>query len=117
VISIVSQVQARDMKGAKLLFIKGVHEAIVKKFGNFGIILTLLAGITFMAILQPPGTFDGNGKMRSPVLIGCFLFFSTLSFLLACTGLLVVVAGTASMFRPGFYLNLARKFQIDLATK
>lgn len=103
----------KNMKEAKLQFIKAVHQAIVNKFTSYGVVLTLLASVTFVTILQPPGSFHDKGNMgymRSPILVGCSMFFSTLSFLLACTGLLAVMAGTASMFRPGFFLNSDLKF-------
>lgn len=41
--------------------------------------------------------------MRPSTLVALFIYFSTLSFLLACTGLLAVVVGSCSLYRPRFF--------------
>lgn len=50
------------------------------------------------------------GYMRLFILVGCFMFFFILLFLLVCIGLLVVMVGIVLMFCLGFFLNLDFKF-------
>ena len=88
---------------AQFEFVKSIRKALVKLLSSYGIILTLLASITFVAILQPPGSYDPDGIVRSSKLVAAFMFFATSSFLLACTGLLTVAAGSAMMLRPSFF--------------
>lgn len=84
-------------------FIKNTHKALIQQLSHHGIILTLLASITFVVFLQPPGSLDTNGIVRSSAAVQCFLFFSSVSFMLACTGLLIVGIGSASLLRPKFF--------------
>ena len=86
----------------QLDFLKYTRKALVQLLSSYGIILTLLASITFVAVLQPPGSFDPDGFVRSSKLVAAFMFFATSSFLLACTGLLTVAVGSAMMLRPRF---------------
>ena len=88
---------------AQFGFVKSIRKALVKLLSSYGIILTLLASITFVAILQPPGSYDPDGIVRSSKLVAAFMFFATSSFLLACTGLLTVAVGSAMMLRPRFF--------------
>jgi hypothetical protein len=86
--------------------LKLIQHALVQRLNAYGVILTVLASVTFVAILQPPGSFDPNtGYLRSPILVGCFVFFSTLSFIFSCTALFAVVVGVTSLFRPAFFLK------------
>lgn len=87
----------------QLKYVKVIRKALVELHGSYGIILTLLASITFVAVLQPPGSFDQDGIVRSSKLVAAFMFFATSSFLLACTGLLTVAVGSAMMLRPRFF--------------
>ena len=87
--------------------LKLIQHALVERLNAYGVILTVLASVTFVAVLQPPGSFDPNtGYLRSPILVGCFVFFSTLSFIFSCTALFAVVVGVTSLFRPAFFLKL-----------
>lgn len=90
----------------QLEFVKHTRKALVELLSSYGIILTLLASITFVAVLQPPGSFDPDGYVRSSKLVEAFMFFATSSFLLACTGLLTVAVGSAMMLRPRFFQQL-----------
>ena len=87
----------------QLEFVKNTRKALVELLSSYGIILTLLASITFVAVLQPPGSFEPDGFVRSSKLVAAFMFFATSSFLLACTGLLTVAVGSAMMLRPRFF--------------
>ena len=87
----------------QLDFVKSIRKAHVELLSSYGIILTLLASITFVAVLQPPGSFDPDGIVRSSKLVAAFMFFATSSFLLACTGLLTVAVGSAMMLHPRFF--------------
>ncbi|KAG0554236.1 hypothetical protein KC19_12G075400 [Ceratodon purpureus] len=84
-------------------YLRIVQGALVQQLNAFGFVLTLLATVTSVAILQPPGSFDGDGHVRPYRLLACYLLFASLSFLLACTGLFAVIVGQASLYRPGFY--------------
>lgn len=79
------------------------HAALAKQLNAYGVLLILLAGAMSVAILQPPGSFDANGHIRTTPLVACYLLFASLSFLLACTGLYAVMAGTDTLFDPAFY--------------
>jgi hypothetical protein len=87
----------------QLEFLENTRKGLVELLSSYGIILTLLASITFVAVLQPPGSFDPDGFVRSSKLVAAFMFFATSSFLLACTGLLTVAVGSAMMLRPRFF--------------
>lgn len=79
------------------------HAALAKQLNAYGVLLILLAGAMSVAILQPPGSVDTDGHIRTTPLVGCYLLFASLSFLLACTGLYAVMAGTDTLFDPAFY--------------
>jgi len=97
------QSEAGSTDESKLEFVKNTRKALVELLSSYGIILTLLASITFVAVLQPPGSFEPDGFVRSSKLVAAFMFFATSSFLLACTGLLTVAVGSAMMLRPRFF--------------
>ena len=88
----------------KLAYLKIVHGGLVQQLNAYGIVFTLLATVTSVSILQPPGSFDGDhGHIRPSKLVACYLLFASLSFLLACTGLFAVIVGQASLYRPLFF--------------
>ena len=98
----------------QLKYLMIVHAALVQQLNSYGIVLTLLAAVTSVAILQPPGSFD-QGHMLSNGLVTCFLVFSCVSFLLACTGLKAVIIGSAALFRPWFFPEPPSKSQLKIA--
>ncbi|KAG0613354.1 hypothetical protein M758_6G096900, partial [Ceratodon purpureus] len=84
-------------------FMKSVHQALIQQLSTHGIILTLLASITFVVFLQPPGNLESAGIVRSKTTVQWFLCFSSVSFMCACAGLLIVWIGSASLLRPKFF--------------
>jgi len=98
----------------QLKYLRVVHAALVQQLNSYGLVLTLLAAVTSVAILQPPGSFD-KGHMVPHNLVACFLWFSSVSFLLACTGLMAVIVGSAALFRPWFFPELPPESQLTQA--
>ena len=96
-------IQNSVSKHTVLEYLRITQDALTQQLNAYGIVLTLVAGIMSVAILQPPGGFDSDGHMRQDKLVSCYLFFASLSFLLACTGLFAVIVGSASLYRPMFF--------------
>lgn len=91
-------------------FLKYVHSALVKQLNAYGIVLTLLVSITFVGFLQPPGSFNDKGEARFNHLTTFFFCFVSLSFLLAGTGLLTVLVGSATLLRPLVFSQIRSSF-------
>lgn len=77
----------------QLKFLKSAQKALVELSNIYGVGLTLLASITFMGFLQPPGAFTVDGYARSTLWIHCFFSFNSLSFFLAMVGIGKTILG------------------------
>jgi hypothetical protein len=73
--------------------LKKVLENLQKSIDAYAVILVLLASITYIGFLQPPGSFDEGGLIGASSRLKSFVYCNSFSFFFSITDLLLCVSG------------------------
>jgi len=79
----------------KQLTLTAMNKAFVKSINAYSLVLVLLATVTYAGFLQPPGSFDNDGFLRTdknPSLTW-FVYFNSLSFYFSMADLILCLSG------------------------
>ncbi|KAG0559700.1 hypothetical protein M758_10G120000 [Ceratodon purpureus] len=79
----------------KQLTLTAMNKAFVKSINAYSLVLVLLATVTYAGFLQPPGSFDGDGFMRTyeNSSLTWFVYFNSLSFYFSMADLILCLSG------------------------
>lgn len=79
----------------KQLTLTAINKAFVRSINAYSLVLVLLATVTYAGFLQPPGSFDSDGFLRTdknPSLTW-FVYFNSLSFYFSMADLILCLSG------------------------
>lgn len=79
----------------KQLTLTAMNKAFVKSINAYSLVLVLLATVTFAGFLQPPGSFDNDGFLRTDKnpRLTWFVYFNSLSFYFSMADLILCLSG------------------------
>ncbi len=70
-----------------------IRKNLQKSIDAYAVILVLLASITYIGFLQPPGSFDEDGLIGTSSRLRSFVYCNSFSFFFSITDLLLCVSG------------------------
>jgi hypothetical protein len=73
--------------------LKETRKSLQKSIDAYAVILVLLASITYIGFLQPPGSFDQDGLNGTSSRLRSFVYCNSFSFFFSITELLLCVSG------------------------
>lgn len=79
----------------KQLTLTAMNKAFVKSINAYSLVLVLLATVTYAGFLQPPGSFDNDGFIRTDenASLTWFVYFNSLSFYFSMADLILCLSG------------------------
>ncbi len=93
-----------------------MRENLQKSIDAYAVILVLLASITYIGFLQPPGSFDEGGLIGTSSRLRSFVYCNSFSFFFSITDLLLCVSGEPNLdtAKPKSNQQLARSVVYSL---
>lgn len=88
-------VMQEQFERKKQLTLTAMNKAFVKSINAYSLVLVLLATVTYAGFLQPPGSFDGDGFLRTyeNSSLTWFVYFNSLSFYFSMADLILCLSG------------------------
>jgi hypothetical protein len=74
-----------------------IRKNLQKSIDAYAVILVLLASITYIGFLQPPGSFDEGGLIGTSSRLRSFVYCNSFSFFFSITDLLLCVSGNPDL--------------------
>ena len=110
-------VMQEQFERKKQLTLTAMNKAFVKSINAYSLVLVLLASVTYAGFLQPPGSFDGDGFIRTyeNSSLTWFVYFNSFSFYFSMADLILCLSGNfaplADLHAETFLSNPKRKKQ------